>query len=199
MRLTSSAVSRSRRRASGSRFAPGSWSACGRSAGARAAAPDTRSWAAARARSLLRGVRGSGRRAGLQLATIVGTPGIGKSRLARELLGSLEREARVLVGRCVAYGEGITYLPLAEVVREVAGDDPQRAARRAARRRRARRRSPTGWSRPPSASETQRDRPRRPRGRSAGSSRRSPPSGRSSSSSTTSTGPSRRCSTSSST
>jgi hypothetical protein len=36
------------------------------------------------------------------LATIVGTPGIGKSRLAREFLGSVEREARVLVGRCVA-------------------------------------------------------------------------------------------------
>jgi class 3 adenylate cyclase/tetratricopeptide (TPR) repeat protein len=59
------------------------------------------------------------------LATIVGTPGIGKSRLARELVSSLEAEARVLVGRCVAYGEGIAYLPLAGVVRDVAGDDPE--------------------------------------------------------------------------
>ncbi len=58
------------------------------------------------------------------LATIVGPPGIGKSRLAREALLSFEREARVLVGRCVAYGDGITYLPLADVVREVAGPDP---------------------------------------------------------------------------
>jgi class 3 adenylate cyclase/tetratricopeptide (TPR) repeat protein len=59
------------------------------------------------------------------LATIVGTPGIGKSRLARELVGALEAEARVLVGRCIAYGEGIAYLPLADVVRDVAGDDPE--------------------------------------------------------------------------
>ena len=56
-----------------------------------------------------------------RLATIVGTPGIGKSRLARELLGSLPAEARVLVGRCTPYGEGVPYLPLADVVRD-AGD-----------------------------------------------------------------------------
>jgi class 3 adenylate cyclase/tetratricopeptide (TPR) repeat protein len=62
-----------------------------------------------------------------RLATIVGPPGIGKSRLAREVARLLERDARVVVGRCVAYGEGITYLPLAEVVREVAGDDPEPA------------------------------------------------------------------------
>ncbi len=54
-----------------------------------------------------------------QLATIVGPPGIGKSRLARELI---ERtHARVLVGRCLSYGEGITYWPLVEIVRQ-AGD-----------------------------------------------------------------------------
>jgi hypothetical protein len=56
-----------------------------------------------------------------KLATIVGTPGIGKSRLARELLDSLPDEARVLVGRCTAYGAGIPCLPLADVVRD-AGD-----------------------------------------------------------------------------
>ena len=59
------------------------------------------------------------------LATIVGTPGIGKSRLARELIGSLGEEARVVVGRCTAYGEGVAYLPLADVVRDVGGDDPE--------------------------------------------------------------------------
>jgi class 3 adenylate cyclase/tetratricopeptide (TPR) repeat protein len=59
------------------------------------------------------------------LATIVGTPGIGKSRLARELIGSLETEARIVVGRCIAYGQGITYLPLADLVRDVAGEDPE--------------------------------------------------------------------------
>jgi class 3 adenylate cyclase/tetratricopeptide (TPR) repeat protein len=48
-----------------------------------------------------------------QLATIVGPPGIGKSRLARELV--MAADARVLVGRCLSYGEGITYWPLAEI------------------------------------------------------------------------------------
>ena len=60
-----------------------------------------------------------------ELATIVGTPGIGKSRLVRELIGSLETRARILVGRCVAYGDGISYLPLSDVVRELAGEDPE--------------------------------------------------------------------------
>jgi class 3 adenylate cyclase/tetratricopeptide (TPR) repeat protein len=52
-----------------------------------------------------------------QLATIVGPPGIGKSRLARELLQRID--ARVLVGRCLSYGEGITYWPLAEIVSQL--------------------------------------------------------------------------------
>ena len=52
-----------------------------------------------------------------QLATIVGPPGIGKSRLARELLGRVQ--ARVLVGRCLPYGEGITYWPLQELASQV--------------------------------------------------------------------------------
>src|SRR5919204_451536 len=56
-----------------------------------------------------------------KLATIVGTPGMGKSRLARELLRSLEGEASILVGRCSSYGEGVSYVPLADVGRD-AGD-----------------------------------------------------------------------------
>ena len=61
------------------------------------------------------------------LATIVGPPGIGKSRLARELVGALGADARVLVGRCLPYGEGITYWPLAEIVRQLVGtEDPKR-------------------------------------------------------------------------
>ncbi|MEX2048050.1 MAG: AAA family ATPase [Gemmatimonadota bacterium] len=52
-----------------------------------------------------------------QLATIVGPPGIGKSRLARELIQ--RSSARVLVGRCVSYGAGVTYWPLSEIVTEV--------------------------------------------------------------------------------
>ena len=53
----------------------------------------------------------------LQLVTIVGPPGIGKSRLARELIQ--HSKARVLVGRCLSYGEGITYWPLSEIVAQV--------------------------------------------------------------------------------
>ena len=71
-----------------------------------------------------------------RLATIVGPPGIGKSRLAREVVGSIETEARVVVGRCVAYGDGVTYLPLGEIVRDVAGPEPE-PARRAPGERRA--------------------------------------------------------------
>jgi class 3 adenylate cyclase/tetratricopeptide (TPR) repeat protein len=57
------------------------------------------------------------------LATIVGPPGIGKSRIAHELAQSVGESARVVVGRCLPYGDGITYWPLAEIVRQVAGGD----------------------------------------------------------------------------
>jgi class 3 adenylate cyclase/tetratricopeptide (TPR) repeat protein len=65
------------------------------------------------------------RESACSLVTVVGPPGIGKSRLARETIAELEGKARVVVGRCLAYGEGITYLPLADIVREVAGPDPE--------------------------------------------------------------------------
>jgi class 3 adenylate cyclase/tetratricopeptide (TPR) repeat protein len=70
------------------------------------------------------------RESACELATIVGSPGIGKSRLVRELTGSLEARARILVGRCIAYGDGISYYPLGEVVREVAGENPEPELRR---------------------------------------------------------------------
>jgi DNA-binding SARP family transcriptional activator len=57
-----------------------------------------------------------------RVVTVVGEAGIGKTRLARELIAPLRDEARVLVGRCVSYGEGATYLPIAEIVRDAAPD-----------------------------------------------------------------------------
>ena len=60
-----------------------------------------------------------------QLVTVVGPPGIGKSRLARAFVASIGDRALVLRGRCPAYGEGIAFRPLREIVSELAGDDPR--------------------------------------------------------------------------
>ena len=54
-----------------------------------------------------------------RVVTIVGEPGVGKSRLAAELIASAGEDARVLEGRCLPYGNGITYWPLVEVVRDL--------------------------------------------------------------------------------
>jgi class 3 adenylate cyclase/tetratricopeptide (TPR) repeat protein len=56
-----------------------------------------------------------------RLATIVGAPGIGKSRLLLELVGRLEQGRDVHWGRCLSYGEGITYWPVTEIFKSAAG------------------------------------------------------------------------------
>jgi class 3 adenylate cyclase/tetratricopeptide (TPR) repeat protein len=50
-----------------------------------------------------------------RLVTVLGAPGIGKSRLAREVASELSDAAVVLTGRCLPYGEGIGYWPLREI------------------------------------------------------------------------------------
>jgi class 3 adenylate cyclase/DNA-binding winged helix-turn-helix (wHTH) protein len=55
------------------------------------------------------------------LVTVLGTAGVGKSRLIQEFIGGLGDEGSVLRGRCLPYGEGITYWPLAEVVSDMTG------------------------------------------------------------------------------
>jgi len=52
-----------------------------------------------------------------QLFTVLGSAGVGKSRLAAEFLTGLE--ARVVRGRCLSYGEGITYWPVVEVLKQL--------------------------------------------------------------------------------
>ncbi|HEY4871216.1 MAG TPA: adenylate/guanylate cyclase domain-containing protein, partial [Candidatus Dormibacteraeota bacterium] len=59
------------------------------------------------------------------LATIVGPPGIGKSRLVGEFTEAVGLGTRVVSGHCLPYGEGITFWPLAEIVNDVgAGNLP---------------------------------------------------------------------------
>jgi class 3 adenylate cyclase len=58
---------------------------------------------------------------GCRLVSVIGLPGVGKTRLAGEFGRALGDKARLLVGGCEPTGEGITFLPVAEVLRTVAG------------------------------------------------------------------------------
>jgi class 3 adenylate cyclase/tetratricopeptide (TPR) repeat protein len=68
--------------------------------------------------------------------TVVGEAGVGKSRLVAELVAELPGRAQVLFGRCLPYGEGITFWPIAEAIRSAAGisdeDSPEEARARIA-------------------------------------------------------------------
>ncbi len=72
--------------------------------------------------------------AGARAITVVGDAGVGKTRLTREFLDAVATEALVLKGRCLPYGDGITFWPLIEVVREAAEiadeDSPDQAMAR---------------------------------------------------------------------
>ena len=69
-----------------------------------------------------------------RLVTIVAPPGVGKSRLTNETAARVAGRGRVLTGRCLPYGDGITFWPVAEAVKEAAGindeDSPEAAAAR---------------------------------------------------------------------
>ncbi len=56
-----------------------------------------------------------------QLFTLLGSAGVGKSRLVEEFLSTLGDGAEVLRGRCLPYGEGITYFPVVEAIKQAAG------------------------------------------------------------------------------
>ncbi len=80
-------------------------------------------------RSALDEVRSAG---GGRLVTLVGEAGVGKSRIMDDAAAEVAAEATVLRGRCLPYGDGITFWPIVEVVRHAArivDDDPPDVAR----------------------------------------------------------------------
>ena len=91
----------------------------------------------------------------VQLVTVVGEPGIGKSRIVAELFGtSTQAVAPGLTwrqGRCLPYGDGVTFWALGEIVKAHAGilesDDPEAASAKLEQRC-----SPRGWTATGSAS-----------------------------------------------
>ena len=107
------------------------------------------------------------------LFTVLGAAGVGKSRLVREALAGIGDRARLLVGTCLPYGEGITFWPALEVVKQGTGiddgDSPRAGAgedRGDARRRRDR--EPRRESGSPRSSASRRR--ARPRSRASGAS-----------------------------
>ena len=105
------------------------------------------------------------------LALVLGPAGVGKSRLVQEFLATVEGQGTVLRGRCVEYGEGLTYRPIAEVIRQAATASGQRGCATCSRARN----TPPSWPRGWRAWRGRLDRPRlarRSRGRSGGCSRR---------------------------
>jgi len=67
-----------------------------------------------------------------KLVTVFGDAGVGKSRLNDEFLQTLGARAHILRGRCLSYGEGITFWPFAEAIRQAAAireDDPAEVGR----------------------------------------------------------------------
>ena len=61
-----------------------------------------------------------------ELVTIIGDAGVGKSRLTAEALAPLD--TRILRGRCLPYGDGITYWPVIEVLNQLNLEPPQEAS-----------------------------------------------------------------------
>jgi class 3 adenylate cyclase len=61
-----------------------------------------------------------------ELVTVIGDAGVGKSRLCAEFSASLA--ATVVLGRCPPYGEGITYWPVVDVLKQLDVPPPEGAA-----------------------------------------------------------------------
>ena len=135
------------------------------------------------------------------LFTVLGAAGEGKTRLVEEFLSSVGDDASVVTGRCLPYGEGITYWPVAEALRAALGvqafDAPEDVVSRliAAVGDDEHAESIAGRVAEILGVGESSAPPRRRRGRSGGSSSCSPTTARSSRSGRTSIGPNPRSST----
>ena len=131
------------------------------------------------------------------LVTVIGAPGVGKSRLVAESFAQIADRARVLRSRCLPYGDGITYWPVRELVSGRLASGSASLGRTGSENSKPSSPGRTGLtssatgSRRSSGSPMSRRRPRRSAGPSGVSSRPSPPTAHWSCSSTTPSGPSR--------
>ena len=66
-----------------------------------------------------------------ELVTVLGPAGMGKSRLANDFADTLGEAATVVAGRCLSYGEGLTFWPLRGVIEELAGIDDGQSSEQA--------------------------------------------------------------------
>ena len=57
-----------------------------------------------------------------RLVTVIGAAGVGKTRLVSELVAEVGGHATVAAGRCLPYGDGITFWPLTELIRRLGGE-----------------------------------------------------------------------------
>jgi class 3 adenylate cyclase/tetratricopeptide (TPR) repeat protein len=57
-----------------------------------------------------------------RLVTVIGAAGVGKTRLVSELIAEVGGHATVAAGRCLPYGDGITFWPLTELIRRLGGE-----------------------------------------------------------------------------
>ncbi len=68
------------------------------------------------------------------LFTILGPAGVGKSRLVREFLGDIGGQVTIARGRCLSYGEGITFWPVLEAVKDLTELDDTESVEQSRRR-----------------------------------------------------------------
>ncbi len=82
---------------------------------------------------VLAAIEDAGKARSVTSVIVLAPPGMGKSRLAAEVGRRAAASTQFLVGRCVPYGEGITYVPMVEIVRQLVSEHGDHAVRQAMR------------------------------------------------------------------